>query len=44
MQAQTFFKVITMDEADLLERLVTLFDKQHIAYCVIGGQGVNAFS
>jgi hypothetical protein len=43
MQAHTFFKVITMDEADLLERLVTLFEEQHVAYCVIGGQGVNAY-
>ena len=43
MQAQTFLKVITMDEADLLERLVTLFEEQHVAYCVIGGQGVNAY-
>ena len=32
-----------MDEADLLGRLVTLFDEQHVAYCVIGGQGVNAY-
>jgi hypothetical protein len=43
MQAQTFLKVITMDEADLLERLVTLFEEQRVAYCVIGGQGVNAY-
>ena len=32
-----------MDEAYLLERLVTLFEEHHIAYCVIGGQGVNAY-
>ena len=32
-----------MDEADLLERLIALFEEQHIAYCVIGGQGVNAY-
>lgn len=32
-----------MDEADLLEQLVTLFEEHHIAYCVIGGQGVNAY-
>ncbi len=43
MQAQTFFKVIAMDEADLLERLMVLFEEQRIAYCVIGGQGVNAY-
>jgi hypothetical protein len=43
MQAQTFFKVVTMDEADLLEQLVALFEEQRIAYCVIDGQGVNAY-
>jgi hypothetical protein len=43
MHAQTFRKVITMDEADLLERLMALFEEQHIVYCVIGGQGVNAY-
>lgn len=32
-----------MDATDLLERLVALFEEQHIAYCVIGGQGVNAY-
>ncbi len=43
MQAHTFFKVITVDEADLLERLMVLFEERHIAYCVIDGQGVNAY-
>ena len=32
-----------MDEIDLLERLIALFEEQHIVYCVIGGQGVNAY-
>lgn len=32
-----------MDETDLLERLLALFEEQHIVYCVIGGQGVNAY-
>lgn len=43
MEARTFFKVTTRDETDLLERLLALFEEQHIAYCVIGGQGVNAY-
>jgi hypothetical protein len=43
MQAQTFFKVVTMDESDMLEQLTALFEQHHIAYCVIGGQGVNAY-
>ena len=43
MQAQTFLKAVTMDESDLLEQLMALFEEHHIAYCVIGGQGVNAY-
>jgi hypothetical protein len=43
MQAQTFFKVVTMDESNLLEQLTMLFEEHHISYCVIGGQGVNAY-
>ena len=43
MHAQAFFKVVTMDESDLLEQLTALFAEHHIAYCVIGGQGVNAY-
>jgi hypothetical protein len=43
MQAQTFYKVVTMDQANLSERLIALFSKHHIAYCIIGGQAVNAY-
>ena len=43
MQALTFWKTITMDQVNLLENLVALFDKHGIQYCVIGGQAVNAF-
>jgi hypothetical protein len=43
MQAFTFWKTITMDQANLLEKLIALFDKHGIQYCVIGGQAVNAF-
>ncbi len=32
-----------MDRANLLERLMTLFDEHGIDYCVIGGQAVNAY-
>ena len=43
MQAQTFWKVVTMDRENFLERLITLLDEQAIRYCVIGGQAVNAY-
>lgn len=43
MQALTFWKAVAMDEANLLEWLVTLLDEQDVRYCVIGGQAVNAY-
>jgi hypothetical protein len=43
MQAHTFFKAVTMDQSDLLDRLVALLETNHLDYCVIGGQAVNAY-
>jgi hypothetical protein len=43
MQAQAFWKIVTMDQANLLERLVFMLDENRIRYCVIGGQAVNAY-
>ena len=43
MKASTFWKTVTMDGPDLLDRLVELFKRLGIRYCVIGGQGVNAY-
>ena len=43
MQAFTFWKTVTMDQANLLESLVALFDEHEIQYCAIGGQAVNAY-
>jgi len=43
MKASTFWKTVTMDEADLLEKLLAHLDRLSIRYCVIGGQGVNAY-
>ena len=43
MQAITFWKVVTVDETNLLERLTTLLTQHEIQYCVIGGQAVNAY-
>jgi hypothetical protein len=44
MQAFTFWKITTMDQANLLENLFALFDEHGIQYCVIGGQAVNAYA
>jgi hypothetical protein len=43
MQALTFWKTITMDQSNLLENLISLFQEKGIRYCVIGGQAVNAY-
>jgi hypothetical protein len=44
MQALTFWKTITMDKSNLIERLIALFKEESIRYCVIGGQAVNAYA
>jgi len=43
MEALTFWKTVTMDRPDFLEKLIALLAMYEIHYCVIGGQAVNAF-
>ena len=43
MDALTFWKTVTMDEADLLERVIALLTDHGIQFCIIGGQAVNAY-
>lgn len=43
MRALTFWKTITMDQANLLEQLIGLLNEHNIQYCVIDGQAVNAY-
>jgi hypothetical protein len=43
MKALTFWKVVAVDRADLLEQLIALLDAERVRYCVIGGQAVNAY-
>lgn len=43
MQVLDYWKAVTVDQSDLLTRLIGLLDAQGIHYCVIGGQGVNAY-
>lgn len=43
MDALTFWKVVTRDASQLLERLLSLLDAHGIRYCVIDGQAVNAY-
>jgi hypothetical protein len=44
MQALTFWKTVTMDYSNLLEKLIELLRKHEIRFCVIGGQAVNAYA
>jgi hypothetical protein len=43
MRATAFWKTVTMDQVNFLEELLRLLNENHIRYCVIGGQGVNAY-
>jgi len=43
MEALAFWKAVTMDQVNLLERLTTLLDENNIHYCIIGGLAVNAY-
>src|SRR5437879_5376973 len=44
MQALAFWKAVAMDQANFLENLSGLLHEHQIRYCVIGGQGVNAYA
>jgi hypothetical protein len=43
MRAITFWKTITVDRTDFLDRLLALLTDHRIRFCVIGGQAVNAY-
>jgi len=43
MRAATFWKTVTADRSDFLDGLVALLETHGIRFCVIGGQGVNAY-
>ena len=43
MQALEYWKAVTVDKAGFLDRVIALLAESGVRYCVIGGQGVNAF-
>jgi hypothetical protein len=43
MQALEYWKAVTADRIGFLDRLVATLTAAGIRYCVIGGQGVNAY-
>jgi hypothetical protein len=44
MRAQAFWKVVVADRTDFLGRVLELLNKRAVRYCVLGGQGVNAYA
>jgi hypothetical protein len=44
MKALAFWKAVAMDKSNFLEGLIALLAEHQIRYCVIGGQGVNAYA
>lgn len=43
MLAREFWKAVTVDRTDFLDRLIALLNDHGIRYCVVGGQAVNAY-
>ena len=44
MRARAFWKTVTLDRADFLDRLIALLTEHDIRFCVVGGQAVNAYA
>lgn len=44
MRARQFWKTVTADGTNFLDRLIAILAAHDIRYCVIGGQGVNAYA
>ncbi len=44
MRASAFWKTVTADRTDFLERLIALLSSHGVRYCVVGGQAVNAYA
>lgn len=43
MHALEFYRTVTRDQTNLLERLLDFFAQHAVDYCLIGGQAVNAY-
>jgi hypothetical protein len=44
LKALEFWKAVTLDQANLLESVIQLLNEHKVKYCVIDGQGVNAYA
>jgi hypothetical protein len=43
MQALEYWKAVTADRSGFLDRVVSVLRDSGVRYCIIGGQGVNAY-
>jgi hypothetical protein len=43
MRAEAFWRAVVADHTDFLSRVIELLTKHAIRYCLLGGQGVNAY-
>ena len=43
MLARTFWKAVTVDRSNLLERFFALLNERQVRFCLIGGQALNAY-
>src|SRR2546430_14658607 len=44
MRALQYWKAVTMDRSDFLERLLAVFESLGVEFCVIGGTAPDAYS
>jgi hypothetical protein len=43
MRAREFWKTVTLDRSEFLDRFLAVLREHGIRFCVVGGQGVNAY-
>jgi len=43
MRARIFWRTVTLDRSDLLDRFLALLRDHDVRYCLVGGQAVNAY-
>lgn len=44
MLARDYWRVVTVDRSDLLDRFLAMLHEMGAQFCVIGGQGVNTYA
>ena len=44
MRAEAFWRAVVADQSDFLSRVIDLLMGHGIRFCVVGGQGVNAYA